>query len=233
MKTLSIALACMALAASLQAQVFRPAAVSGAALGAVAGAVIGNNSGSHNAWKGAAIGAGAGLLIGAAVDESRHQHRVVGHGYSAAPVRHPVYVARHSPWGYHHTAWRPSYGWHRPYYSGYWAPYYSVSYPVYDDYVWPSTVLGGIAGAIIGHNSGHHNAWRGAAIGAGAGMLIGSIAEGAARDREAVAAERAWASRPVVEQSAPTQNAPQNVTIINNYYNQTPMSSANAMFGRQ
>ena len=234
MKTLGLVFLCAGLTASLSAQVFRPAAVSGAATGAVVGAIIGNNSGSlhHNAWKGAAIGAGAGLLLGAAIDDSR-SHGPWGRTYAPAP--RPVYVARYTPY---HYGWAPRHVGHGHYYGGAWLPLGAAytSYGYYGDYVWPTTLLGGIAGAIIGHNSGHHNAWRGAAIGAGAGLVLGSIAESAAREREAAAAAQAWASRPAAEATVSNNQAPQNVTIINNYYNQTPatpMASANAMFGRQ
>lgn len=221
-KYIALSLAAI-LAASAQAQIFRPEAVNGAALGAVAGAIIGNNSGSlhHNAWKGAAIGAGAGLLLGAAIGDS---HREAVHYRTQVPV--PVYY--------------PSYGYVRHY-----RPVYGVTYvsrPSYGDsyyysrpsYAATGTVLGGIAGAIIGHNnSRHHNGWRGAAIGAGAGLLLGSILD--ASQRETVV-ERPVMIRDdnyVPAETPAKQAAPQQVTIINNYYgNSTPMSQANGLFGR-
>ena len=97
-------------------------------------------------------------------------------------------------------------------------------------------LLGGIAGAIIGNNSGSHNPWRGAAI--GAGYILHRISEHEPRrpvfyPPAPVAA--VYASAPVVYASAPNvAPAPQSVTIINNYYYApaTPMSEANAMFGR-
>ena len=67
MKTLlSLGLVLVLGAVSAQAQIFRPEAVSGAALGAIAGAVIANNSGSlgHDGLRGAAWGAGIGLIAG-------------------------------------------------------------------------------------------------------------------------------------------------------------------------
>ncbi len=246
MKTIiSISFALLA-AAAAHAQVLRPAAVNGALLGGVAGAVIGHNSGDlrHNAWKGAAIGAGAGLLMGDAVGR-RNDPRA--DSYAA----HGGYVQRHSPVVYAgYRGGYPGYGRHGHgsrhggyigygygsgyspgYYPGYGAgyPYYNTGYGSYaaDGLFW-----GGLAGAIIGNNSGdfRHNAWRGAAWGAGVGWLLGAVAD---------SNRRVYTQAPVTVQPAPTQvqpaaQAPQPVTIINNYYNApaTPMSAANGMFGR-
>jgi len=69
-----------------------------------------------------------------------------------------------------------------------------------------------------------------AAWGAGLGYLFGAIAENNARYRVV--------EQPVYIQQttpAPVVGAqPQNITIINNYYNTpaTPMSAANGLFGR-
>jgi len=205
--TIALALALLALAPA-QAQIFRPASVGGVVFGGIAGAIIGNNSGSlhHNAWQGAAIGAGAGLLFGSALGESRYQN-----AWANTQVPAPgAYVYRDSPYYYDSG---PDYVYDRP------------------DYAATGTLLGGIAGAIIGHNSHGHNAWRGAAIGAGAGYLFGSIAENNARRREAAAAQTLTV-RPAPAATAP---APQNVTVINNYYGTSapaPMAQANALFGR-
>ena len=219
MKTLlSVAVALMALLPA-QAQIFRPAAVNGAVLGGIAGAIIGNNSGSlrHDAWRGAAIGAGAGLLIGSAIDADRHD---VWYGSGAPAPRN--YVYRRGP------AYRSQggYAYSYPYRGGY---YYSRP-----DYRASGVILGGLGGAIIGNNSRvfRHDAWRGAAWGAGIGYILGAIAEDNVRYRE-----RAVESVPVYVQ-APSTPAPavqpQQVTIINNYYNTpvTPMSTANGLFGR-
>ena len=209
MKTLlSLGLAVLALT-PVHAQIFGPHAANGALLGGIAGAVIGNNSGSHNGWQGAAIGAGVGALIGAANDH--------GDGY---------------PGG--------GYG----YYGG----------SAAQNGLW----LGAMAGGIIGHNHGHdydhhgggdwhhhnnyyHNdGWRGAAWGAGAGWLLGSIIDANygyygngyydyGYPRTAVMPQ----PQPVYVQSAPQPAAPQQVTIINNYYgNASPMAGANSLFGR-
>lgn len=209
------------------AQIFGSRAAGGALLGGIAGAVIGHNSGSlsHNGWQGAAIGAGVGALIGAAADRdaARYDHRV--------PAPQGGYIYREAP--RHHG------------YGG----YYGYGRSAAHDGLW----LGALAGGIIGHNSGgswRHNGWRGAAWGAGAGWLLGSIVDanrgyGYYGDygyrtygygyydygypRTVVMAQ----PQPVVVQQAAPAPAPQQVTIINNYYgNAAPMTSANAMFGR-
>lgn len=249
---------------SVRAQVFRPEALNGAMLGGIAGAVIGNNSGDlhHNAWKGAAIGAGAGMLLGEAVGNSRAAGRATqvnapyatsgGYVYRSEPsVRVGIgigYGHGRGYWGnrgFGHIGYRDYGYWPRSYGRAYYAPSfgyydgYGYGYPYYNDYGYYGTgsaaanglLLGALAGGIIGHNSGdfHHNGWRGAAWGAGAGLLLGSIADAY--------------HRPVVVQSAPAvqvqaqpavQPAPQQTTIINNYYNSSPttMSGANSLFGR-
>ena len=231
MKTLlSLGLAAFALTPA-HAQVFGPRAANGALLGGIAGAVIGHNSGSlsHNGWQGAAIGAGVGALLGAAADNR------AGRYDTGVPLGHSgYYIYRDAP---------GRYGGYRG----------SAAH----DGLW----LGALAGGIIGHNSGgnwRHNGWRGAAWGAGAGWLLGSIVDsnryyyggygrgydhgyGSSYDngygygypRTVVMAQ----PQPVVMQAAPAPApataAPQQVTIINNYYgNAAPMASANAMFGR-
>jgi len=221
---------CFALAVltTTHAQIFRPEAANGAVLGAIAGAVIGNNSGSlnHNPWQGAAIGAGAGLLLGQLVGQSHYVDTWdgtqagfgagYGNRYGHGRARAGAYIYREPQ-----VVYARSYG----YDDGY----------ARTDYRGAGVFWGGLLGAIIGHNSGdlRHNGWRGAAIGAGAGLLLGSIAENNARQREAVIATAVPATPAV--QAAPTA-APQNVTIINNnYYNTpapSPMAPANGLFGR-
>jgi len=233
MKTpVSLCLALLAVAPA-SAQVFRPETVNGAVLGGIAGAVIGNNSGSlnHNAWKGAAIGAVAGGLIGSAVgrdNDYRRNTQVPG------PRQETPYIYRDAPVVYRDQRPGVVYGGYR-------------GSAARDGLIW-----GGIAGGLIGHNSGsfRHNGWRGAAWGAGAGWLLGSVIDanrgyygygGYDYPRRPVIWER-----PVYVESAPAQvvqqapvqqaqpaAAPQQITIINNYYgNAAPMSQANSLFGR-
>jgi hypothetical protein len=218
---LSLGLAALALAPA-HAQVFGPRAAGGAFLGGIAGAVIGHNSGSlsHNGWQGAAIGAGVGAMLGAAGDYRDYRTSV------GVPVAHGGYIYRDGSAYYGHGGY--SYG-------GY---YGSAAY----DGLW----LGALAGGIIGHNSGggwRHNGWRGAAWGAGAGWLLGSIIDSNryyyggydygyyGYPRTVVMTQ----PQPVAVQPAaqPATAAPQQVTIINNYYgNAAPMASANSLFGR-
>jgi hypothetical protein len=215
MKTLlSLGLAALSLT-SAQAQIFGPQALNGALLGGITGAVIGHNSGSlsHNGWQGAAIGAGVGALLGAAADNNAARYN------TGVPVPHGGYIYRDSP--VRHGGYGYGYG------------------GAASDGLW----LGALAGGIIGHNTGgdwRHNGWRGTAWGAGAGWLLGSIIDsnrhyyggynyGYEYPRAVVMPQ----PQPVVVQSAPPAAAPQQVTIINNYYgNASPMSSANALFGR-
>lgn len=215
---------CLALAAlsSARAQIFRPEAVNGALLGGIAGAVIGHNSGSlnHNGWQGAAIGAGAGYLLGQAVgasNDARYGHQVPVPARGAYIYRRPASYYDRS-WGNYYDAdcygydYTPAYGYGSGAANGLW--------------------LGALTGGIIGRNSGefHHNGWRGAAWGAGIGWLLGSIAD--AHRREVVYSTPTVVTQPAV--TTPAQPAPQPVTIINNYYGNTttPMTSANALFGR-
>jgi uncharacterized protein YcfJ len=211
MKTLlSLSLLVVLGSVSAQAQIFRPEAVSGAAIGAVAGAIIGNNSGSlgHDGLRGAAWGAGLGLITGQIVGDANAErdwrgtqvppYRRDGGRYS----RGPVYGVDRGPLV-----------WDRPANRG------------------DGLVLGAITGAIIGNNSGlfGHRGDRGAAWGAGIGYILGAIAEENSRVRAV--------PPPVRVSEAPAAAAPaapQQITIINNYYNTpaTPMTPANQLFGR-
>ena len=195
------------------AQIFRPASLDGAILGGIAGAIIGNNSGSlhHNAWQGAAIGAGTGLLFGAVADANRARS-----GYDHAGPDYPDYAGAYV---YRHPrVVRDGYG-------------YSYGYgSAATEGLW----LGALAGGIIGHNSRgfHRNGWHGAAWGAGAGWLLGSMVDANAcysSPRSVVVREA-----PVVVSAAPAPAVPQQVTIINNYYNApaSQLAAANTLFGR-
>ena len=203
MKTTISLLALVLAAVPAQAQLFTPSTVSGAALGAIAGGVIGNNSGSHNGTRGAVIGAIAGGLIGSVSAQSQREGTYYD-SYNSGPSYYYSSGPSYAPTAYYAT---PSYA----------TPNYTAT----------TTLLGGVAGAIIGHNSGRHT-WQGAAIGAGAGYLLGRLSE--PRRVTAVYTPYPHYRQPV---AAPVAQ-PQQITIINNYYGSTstPMSSANAMFGR-
>lgn len=212
MKTALVLLLAVAAYAPAQAQIFRSPVFGGAVLGAI----VGRNSGSlgHDAWRGAAYGAAAGLLLDGAFGPGYYG----GYGYYGAVGRRygwatpGAYVYRAAPVVY------ADYGYDYN---------YDYAYSVRPDYQASGLWLGALAGAIIGRNSGSlgHSAWRGAAYGAGAGYLLGSLAESNVRRREILVG-------PAVSTAAAAPAQPQQVTIINNYYNATPMSSANGLFGR-
>jgi len=178
--------------------------------------------------------------------ESRRDH---GHHRTAVHVGsgHGDHYGHHSPWRHHRSThvgfsyspyrYAPVYG----YYDG-----YGRGYPYYTDYghygagsrAANGLLLGALAGGIIGHNSGElrHSAWRGAAWGAGIGWLLGSVADARRQspvDQMApVAVQPPATQAPQVQAPPATQAPPQQVTIINNYYNASPMSAANGLFGR-
>ena len=244
MKTILAVTVLVSLSLPAQAQIFSHNAIQGAALGGIAGAIIGNNSGHGNGARGAAIGAGAGLLLGAAAGDHHRGHSSVGVAY---PVRPHAYYSPHYTG---HAGYYRHGSWYRPnpvvyvqpapivYGSSYYgnsyydntSPSYGSAYYSEPSYAANGLVLGGIAGAIIGNNSGHGNGLRGGLIGAGTGLVLGALMD---NDRRPQVVERP----PVYTEAAPSTPAapaPQNVTIINNYYStpSTPMSSANSLFGR-
>lgn len=211
MKTTICLLALVCAAVPAHAQLFAPSTVGGAALGAIAGGVIGNNTGSrNNGTEGAVIGAVAGGLLGSAYAQSRRE--TVHYGYGAGA---PAYYYTTGP-AYALPAYR-----HTP----------AAARP---NYTATTTLLGGVAGAIIGHNNGRR-AWQGAAIGAGSGYIFGRLTDRSPASRPVSAGHAPYYHRPSRLVVAPAaQPAPQQITIINNYYGTaaTPMSSANALFGR-
>jgi len=167
----------------------------------------------------------------------RHGHG--GHGHR------PLVVVRHVP-GYWHGPHGFSYGFGIGYRGGYRSPLpgyypgYDYGYYPYADYRTASPAsaaagglwLGALAGGIIGHNSGafRHDAWRGAAWGAGLGWLVGSAVDANRR----VIANQTAATQAYANGMQTQAQPPQQVTVINNYYNApvTPMSGANSLFGR-
>ena len=212
MKRLMILTLGLSVALPMQAQLFTPESLTGAALGGLTGAIIGHNTGRHGG-EGAAIGAGAGLLLGSLAYQARREREY----YSS-----------------------PTYSYYSPGYSyyGYYSPGYETSYYYRPNYAWTGAALGGITGAIIGHNSGRHGA-EGAAIGAGAGLLLGSIAESEARQREALYSLQAPIGYQVVPVSEVVPARPaQQATSPSKQNSFTPatssssMSSANRLFGR-
>lgn len=213
-----------------QAQLFSREGVGGALLGGLAGGIIGHNSGGRTA-EGVAIGAGSGLILGGLLHDARTQS-----GYYNTQVPYPS--AGYSYYG------SPAYSYGSyPYGSSYYSP--SWGRP---NYAITGAALGGVAGGIIGHNSRGRTA-EGVGIGAGAGLLLGGLAEYQARRNDtyryaspmytptAYVTPSAGYFTPSLQTlpatTAPSTPAPQQITIINNYYgSSSPMSGANSLFGR-
>lgn len=235
-------------------------AVAGAVVGGIIGNNSGHGNGARGAAIGAGVGvllneaSRGGSSVSVGYSSGHRGGRGYGYyngGYSSGYRGNwgrPYYSSGWSrPYSYY-----PRYSYRPAYYSYGWPLSYSdygyYSYPSYDydydlrpyygsnsSYRGAGLVLGGLAGAIIGNNSGRGNGLQGAAIGAGAGYLLGAVADSDAqyRAQRQVAAERAASASYEPVTSAPaTGQVPQNVTIINNYYNSSPMSSANTLFGR-
>ena len=243
MKTiLSLSLALLAISAA-QAQIFRPQPVNGSVLPRHAQAserrdvdhrdrspsVSHRSGGRHDGYRQSDYGRGH---FGPLRSYDRHQHGHAGFSYGAR-LGYGYYPSYGYFPRYSHV---PSYG----YYTG-----YGDAYPYYDSYGYYGSrsaatnglLLGALAGGIIGHNSGdlRHSAWRGSAWGAGLGWLLGSVVD--ANRRPVAYAPAAVAVQPAptmqVQAQSATATQPQQVTIINNYYNSSsPMTAANGMFGR-
>lgn len=163
-----------------KAQLFSPEAFTGAALGAVIGGVAGGDTHRHRghyhrtfSGEGAAIGAGVGLLAGALAGETRRRDYNASPGYAYAPV-----TTVNLGYGYAGCG-SSAYVYYTP--NAYCAPgwYYRPTRP---NYTLGGTLLGAASGALIGAGTG--DAGVGAAIGAGAGLVLGGVAETAARRQE-------------------------------------------------
>jgi len=167
----------------------------------------------------------------------RHGHG--GHGHRPAVVVRYVPSYWTTPYDFRHDLGFGYRGVHRSHGSGYYGGYDYGHYPYANvrlgapgsgaaSGIW----LGALAGGILGNNSGalRHDAWRGAAWGAGLGWLVGSAVDA---NRRVIAAQTATTQAYATGLQTQTQ-PPQQVTVINNYYNApaTPMSAANSLFGR-
>ena len=124
---------------------------------------------------------------------------------------------------------------------------------------WNGALLGGIVGGIIGNNV-HHQTWQGAAIGAGSGYVLGNIVHGARSTDNGPANANNYASYPgygyyypayaytsyyparrvhvapaqgyYVPDPQAANNTPQAPDNKPAYKTESPMSDANALFGR-
>jgi len=187
-----------------RAQIWGPNASNGLLLGGIAGGIIGHND--HNqTGRGIAIGAASGLILGSIADQANYD------SYQRTQVSGPNYYV-----------YRPGY-----YYSDYGDADYGYAQP---SYVASGALLGGLAGGIIGYNN-HYQTGRGILIGAATGLILGSIADESARERE-VATPTAVVS--TVPQPAPASQdpLPQATPANSNSTPSSPMSSANSLFGR-
>jgi len=204
-----LALALLA-AAPGHAQVLGPNATGGVLLGGLAGGIIGHND--HNqTGRGIAIGAASGLILGSIADQANYD------SYQRTQMRAPGYYV------YRQT---PSY-----YYSDYADTDYDYGY-AQPNYAASGALLGGLAGGIIGYNN-HYQTGRGILIGAASGLLLGSIADRAARDRETAARRPVYVSAPAVQAPVPAAPAPQaQVAPAAAPAPASPMSGANSLFGR-
>ena len=183
--------------------------------------------------------------------DGRDDGRSLGrHGHSRGAWTHGGgHFGRHDGWRRPHFSYYPyahghgygylpGYGYYGGY--GYGYPYYgSFGYYGSGSAAAQGLLLGALAGGIVGHNSRdfRHNGWRGAAWGAGAGWLIGSVLDSNRRAAVYQSAPVVVQQLPVAAYAPPAQPAPaaqpQQVTIINTYYNSAnPMSGVNALFGR-
>lgn len=169
MKKLILTCLVVGTAVSGRAQWLSPEAVNGALMGTFIGGIAGADCHNSFSGDGAAIGAGIGLAVGALAGEARRQSE-----YYSEPVAYQPAVVATPGYGYSST-----YVYYAP--NNYTAPgyYYRPSRP---NYAIGGTLLGAASGALIGQGSG--NAGEGAAIGAGAGLLLGGIAEYAAKKKE-------------------------------------------------
>jgi hypothetical protein len=217
--TFSLCLAALALAPA-QAQIFRPEAVNGAVIGGLIGGVIGHQSGGHNGWQGAALGAAAGLLIGQAVGEARDDRFEVPHRGPAVYRSSPSLDVRigyghgygHRAYGVHGVYRHPglfgSHGWHRDRH-----PYYYRSAPLRS--VWSGPAYRQPWTLPTGYPTYGYSGY-------------GDYPYLPAETPAVTVVPAAPAPAP-----APAPAAPTSVTIINHYYQAaSPMTSANALFGR-
>lgn len=205
--SLTLALALLA-AVPGRAQIFGPNATSGVLLGGLAGGIIGHND-HHQTGRGIAIGAASGLILGSIADQANYD------SYQRTEVPAPGYYADRYDQA-------PQY-----YYSDYSDTDYDYARP---NYALSGALLGGLAGGIMGYNN-HYQTDRGILIGAASGLILGSIAEQAAREREMATPRTVVVSAPAEQAPAPAAPEPQAAPAAPTTP-ASPMSSANNLFGR-
>lgn len=147
-----------------RAQLFGPESLSGAFLGTFIGGMAGSDCHHGFSGEGAAIGAGVGFIAGALVGEVNRRAYYQPSPYVYYP---PAPVAQ------------PGYGYVAP------ATVYTYAPPpppLRPNYAVGGTAVGALAGGLIG--AANHKGWEGAGIGAASGLVVGTIAEVAARKQE-------------------------------------------------
>ena len=209
---LCLALALLAMAPA-RAQIFGSNAGGGALLGGLAGGIIGYNN-HHQTGRGIAIGAASGLILGSLADQAQYN----ASQRTQVPVPTSYYVYRQAP-AYYYQA--PAY------YSSDYGDTYGYAQP---NYTASGALLGGLAGGIIGYNN-HHQTGRGILIGTASGLILGSIADQAAREREAAVAPIVVTAAPVAQPAPPAPEAPV-APAATSSPPASSMSSANSLFGR-
>ncbi|HMP82730.1 MAG TPA: glycine zipper family protein [Verrucomicrobiota bacterium] len=190
MKKLLLTIMIASVAIASRAQWLSPEAVNGALMGTFIGGIAGGNCHDGFSGDGAAIGAGIGLAVGALAGEARRQNQ-----YYAEPATYQPAVVATPGYGYSST-----YVYYAP--NNYTAPGYYYR-PERPNYAVGGTLLGAASGALIGYGSG--NTGEGAAIGAASGLVLGGIAEYAARKKEDKSTKPQPAS--TVQQQPPAQPA--------------------------
>lgn len=180
-----------------------------------------------------------GLLLGLSLCALSVAHAEVFRSHAFHARHHRGHARHHHGWPARTSVsfYYSDYGWNAPVayaYGGY--PVYTSNYVERVNASRTGTGLfwGGLLGAIIGNNSGSlgHNAWRGAAYGAAAGYLLGAVGDGLAREREARTASAEPLSAPVAPAAVESTPAPAPPPPVVRARPATPMSAANALFGR-
>ncbi len=206
MKTLFCLAVALLSVAPARAQIFGPNATGGALIGGLAGGIIGYNN-HHQTGRGIAIGAASGLLLGSIADQANEDF----YQRTQVPVPATTYVYRQTP-AYYYSNYAGS---------GYAPPNYTAS----------GALLGGLAGGIIGYND-HYQTGRGILIGTASGLLLGALADEAAREREAAPAPMVVAAAPATQPPSAPESVPVPATAASSSAPASSMSSANSLFGR-
>src|SRR5262245_3451753 len=168
-----------------QAQFFSPEAWGGALFGSFIGGIAGSDCHNGFSGSGAAIGAGVGLVAGAVAGEINRRQYTSEQPFVAYPAATP-YV-------------QPGYG-------SFYPPVDAAAHaPPRPNYAVNGTLVGAMAGGLIG--SANHYGWQGAAIGAASGLVVGRVAEAAAKNSERTHASSTSTMAPPAGKVTPPRQA--------------------------